>query len=485
MGVLEGLEPKRVFKYFEEISSIPRGTGNCGSISEYLVRFAREKGYEYVQEKCGNVIIYVPATQGYEDSETVILQGHMDMVCEKAPSSKHDFKTEPLDINIIDDHIFARGTSLGADDGIALALALAEADDPSAAHPPLELVFTVDEEIGMIGAKALNTSLLKGRKFINLDLEREGEVLTSSAGSLIGRMSVPIKYHRKSGENYRIVISGFTGGHSGKEISKYRANANIIMGRLLHFLGTRVKYDIISITGGLTHTGIPREADCDVLVAKADSDSFEGLIQEFEKTIKNEYRANESNISIYCNDMGELEENVLFHKTQERLIFLLNTVPDGVQKMCQEKLSRELVETSLNIGIMRTDEYRFYLEASIRSCVKTEKYALSDKLRYLTETIGGIYEEDYDFPAWEYKDRSELTERCKKVYTELFGREPKITGVHAGLECGIFYSRLPGVDMVSIGPDIHDIHTPSEKLSISSTLRTWNFLSSVLRSMRK
>ncbi len=483
MGVLSGLEPRRVFKYFEEISSIPRGTGNCSAISEYLVRFAREKELDYVQEKCGNVIIYVPATQGYEKSEPVILQGHMDMVCEKAASSKHDFKTEPLDINIIDDHIFARGTTLGADDGIALALALAEVDDPSAAHPPLELVFTVDEGMGIAGAKALDTSLLKGKTLINLDLENEGELLTSSAGSLIGRMSVPIKYHKRSGENYRIVISGFTGGHSGKEIGKYRANANIIMGRLLHFLGTRVKFDIISITGGLTHTGIPREADCDVLISKGDSYSFEGFIKEFEKTIKNEYRANEHNISIYCNDMGELEENVLYHKTQERVIFLLNTVPDGVQKMSQEKLSKELVETSLNIGIMRTDESRFYLEASIRSCVTTEKYALSDKLRYLTETIGGIYEEDYDFPAWEYRDDSPITNRCKKIYTELFGREPKIIGRHVGLECGIFFSKIPNVDMVSIGPDILDIHTDTEKLSISSTLRTWNFLLSVLRSM--
>lgn len=484
MGVLSELEPNKVFHFFEEISAIPRGSRNTQAVSDYLVQFAEDRDLEYKQDSKGNVIIFVPATDGYEGADTIMLQGHMDMVCEKTASSKHDFSKDPLDINIIDDYIFARGTTLGADDGIAIAMSLAIVDSKYVAHPPLELVFTVDEEVGMSGAKELDTSCLKAKTLINLDSEEEGVLLTSSAGGLIGKMSVPVKYQKKTGKNYKIIISGFTGGHSGKEIDKYRGNANIIMGRLLHFLGTKVGFDIISLSGGLMHTAIPRDADCSVLISNEDAPSFEGLIQEFERTIKNEYRANEHNISIYCNDMGELEEKVLKKKTQERLIFLLNTVPDGVQKMSQEEATVGLVQTSLNIGIMRLDETRFYLEGTIRSSITSEKYALSDKLRYLSETIGGSYEEDGDYPAWEFNENSKIVTMARKIFKKLFGKEPQITGMHAGLECGIFYSKMKDLDIVSIGPDILDIHTPSERLSISSTLRTWNYLITILRSMQ-
>ena len=484
MGVLSNLEPAKVFSFFEEISAIPRGSRNTQAISDYLVKFASDRNLKYIQDKTGNVVIYVPATEGYENLETVMLQGHMDMVCEQAASSKHNFNKDPLDLKIIDDYIFAHGTTLGADDGIAIALSLAVVDSTYVAHPPLELVFTVDEEVGMTGAKALDTSVLTAKTLINLDSEEEGVLLTSSAGGLIGKMSVPVKYQLKTGENYKIIISGFKGGHSGKEIDKYRGNANIIMGRLLHFLGTRVGFNIVSLSGGLGHTAIPRDADCSVLISKEDAPSFEGLIQEFERTIKNEYRANEHNISIYCNDLGELEEKVLKKKTQERLIFLLNTVPDGVQKVSQEEATLGLVQTSLNIGIMRLDESRFYLEGTIRSSITSEKYALSDKLRYLSETIGGTYDEDADYPAWEFNEYSKIVSLARQVFKQQFGREPKITGMHAGLECGILYSKMKDLDIVSIGPDIIDIHTPAEKLSISSTLRTWNYLISILRSMK-
>ncbi len=485
MGILTALQPEGVFACFEEITRIPHGSGNIREISNELKHFAEERKFKCRQDEAGNVVIFVPGKHGGENASPVMLQGHMDMVCEKNADSRHDFKNDPLDLRMMDDYVFARGTTLGGDDGIALAFCLAIADDPTLTHPPLELVFTVDEEIGMLGAKALDTSDLKSRRLINLDSEDEGKILLSCAGGLTGHMRVPVKFTKKSGHKYQIIISGLKGGHSGQEIDKYHANANILLGRLFHFLRKKMYFDLVDCRGGLADNAIPRDADATVLVRQEDFAAFEAIIKEFAETIKNEYRANEDNIQIYCNSFGESEENVLVGKTMERVIFLLNTVPDGVQKMCQEPSMKGLVETSLNIGIMRLEESDFRLTASVRSSIESAKHNLSDKLRYLTETIGGSYEVAGEYPGWEYDENSELLAVSKEVFYQVYGHEPITEGIHAGLECGIFSNKIPGLEIISIGPDILNIHTPNEKLCISSVQRTWLYLTKLLEALSR
>ncbi|MDD3414301.1 MAG: aminoacyl-histidine dipeptidase [Lachnospiraceae bacterium] len=482
MSVCKGYQPEKVFQYFEEICQIPHGSGNLDEISQYLVDFAKKRNLSYTQDESKNVIMIKEASKGYEKYETIMIQGHMDMVCEKNADSKHDFKKDPLDLCIIDDYLFAKGTTLGGDDGIAVAYALAILDDDTCMHPRLEVVITTDEEIGMLGATKLDLSNCKAKKMLNIDSEEEGILLTSCAGGLRGTCEVPVRYKEKTGEKYDLVVCGLKGGHSGTEIDKYRGNANIILGRLLHFIGTNLSYNIVTLQGGLQDNAIPREANAEILVNNEDIDDFEAIIREFEKTIQNEYRANEENISVYCENRGKCKEKALTDKTQERVIFLLNTIPDGVQQMSME--TKGLVQTSLNIGIMRLHEKTFSLTCALRSSIKSQKEALSDRLRYLTETIGGVYKEASSYPAWEYRADSSLRELMVRIYEEMFSEKPEIKGIHAGLECGIIYEKMKGIDIISFGPDILDIHTPRERLSILSVERMYEYLLKILENCK-
>ncbi len=483
MGILSKLEPARVFEIFEDICNIPHTSGNMKGIGDYLCAFAEKNSLRYIREKCGNIIIFVPASEGYEDSDIVMLQGHLDMVCEKSPTSKHNFETDPVPISIMEDVIYARDTALGGN-GIAIGLCLALAERKDIAHPPLEILMTANKENDMLGVHELDASVLNATSLINLDNDTEGVFVTSCAGGLKGRIQLPVKYNVKSGEKYNIVISGFKGGHSGKDIHKYGGNANIIMGRLLHLLSQVSDLKLVNLRGGLMVSAIPRDADCTILVSDDDVPRLESLVEEFEKTIKNEYKANENNVQIYCNDLGYSEENVLTEKTMERLIFILNTLPDGVQKISMDKETPGLVEASLNIGIMRLNDKELLLEAAVRSSVASEKYFLSDKLRYLTETIGGHYEELGDYPGWAFKSDSRLLKIMSQVFMAQRGDLPVITGVHAGLETGIISSKMPDLDIISCGPDIYNIRTPNERLSISSVDRTWKFLLAVLKELK-
>ncbi len=484
MAVLQDLQPKEVFRYFEEICGIPHGSGNTAAISEYCVRFAEEHQLAYIQDGLGNVIIKKPAGKGYEHTAPVILQGHMDMVCEKNfdYDGKFDFAKDGLKLAVMDDYVYAKGTTLGADDGIAVAYCLAILADDSLLHPPLEVVLTVDEEVGMLGITNLDASLLEGKRMINIDNENEGELLFCSAGGMCAKCSIPVRYVNKRGSKYTIVLCGLAGGHSGTEIDKYRGNANLLMGRLLHFIGKNIKFDLIYLKGGLQDNAIPREAKAEILVHEKDAYQFEELISQFEQTIQKEYRLIEKNITIYCEDKGISEEPVLTPKTKERVVFLLMTIPDGVQKMSAETDS--LVQTSSNAGIMRLKENCFVIQCNVRSSVSSEKYALGDKLKYLTETIGGTYCVEGDFPAWEYSPKSELRDIMFKTFQQTFGRNPILAGIHAGLECGNMYAKIKDIDIVSMGPEIQSIHTPKEKLSISSTERTWNYLLAVLENLK-
>ncbi len=483
MRILEHLDPKNVFYYFEEICAIPHGSRNTTALTDYLIEFAKKKSLTYVSDKLGNVIIYKCGSKGYEKSPAVILQGHIDMVCEKnyELASKFDFKKDGLKLEVSDEYVYAKGTTLGGDDGIAVAYMLALLDGDYV-HPPIECVFTVDEEIGMDGAHAIDPSYLKGRRLLNLDNEEQGEILTSCAGGSRVICRVPVRYCEKQGVKCNLVICGLQGGHSGTEIDKYHGNANLLMGRMLHFVGKQISYDLAGLNGGLQDNAIPREAKAQILINEQDVEKLEGIVSEYEKVIQNEYSAVEHNITIYCETFESVQKSVLTPKTRERAVFLLMTIPDGIQKMSMN--TEHLVQTSSNAGIMRLQDDYFELIVSVRSSVTSEKIALRDKIQYLTETIGGTYLVESDYPAWEYKEDSELRAIMFDVYQQCFGKNPHMVGIHAGLECGIFYEKIPDLDIVSFGPTIENIHTPKEKLDINSTKETWEFLLKLLESLK-
>lgn len=479
--MLENLSPTNVFKYFEEICKIPHGSGNTKAISDYIVSIAKEYNLKFVQDEANNVIVYKNGSKGYEDKEPIMLQGHMDMVCEKnfETAAKFDFLSDPLKLMVMDNYVYAKGTTLGGDDGIGVAYMLAILTDDSIIAPPIECIFTVDEEIGMLGAHVIDFSLLKSKRLINIDNEDENVILTSCAGGKKAILSVPVRRKDKSGIKFNIVICGLVGGHSGTEIDKYRGNANLFMGRLLQLLDTRISYSLIDIHGGLADNAISRECNAEILVHEKDVDKLEGLFAEFEQTIKNEYRTVEKNMMVYCENCGQVTEKALTYKTMKRVIFLLMTLPDGVQRMSPD--TPNLVQTSLNVGIIKLSKDIFETIVSIRSSITSEKEALSTKIKYLTETIGGTYIEEGDYPAWEYTENSVLRTEAIKCFKEVYGTEPKVEGIHAGLETGIFYNNIKGMDIISIGPEILDIHTPKERLNITSVEKTYDVILGLLK----
>ena len=481
MRALENCEPKRVFYYFEELCKIPHGSGNTKQISDYLVNFAKEHGLEYVQDEMNNVVIYKPATEGYEDAPAVILQGHMDMVCEKRPDVDHDFTKDPLNISVKDGYVTANGTTLGGDDGIAVAYGLALLESKDLAHPALEVLITVDEEIGLLGAEGFDCSVLKGKRLINLDSEAEGSLWISCAGGLSGISTIPVQRVEAEGQKAAVKITGLMGGHSGAEIDKKRANANVLMGRFLYSLQQETAYEIISLAGGQKDNAITREADAELLVE--DINSVKACAEKLQKGFREEYAGTDEGITVEITDLGVASAKVLHPTSREKVLFFLMEVPFGIQKMSGS--IDGLVETSTNIGIVKLGEDEFLGSSSVRSSVEAAGAALSDKICYLTEFLGGEYTVQGAYPAWEYRKDSPLRDQMVEVYEEMYGEKPNVVAIHAGLECGLFYKKIEGLDCVSLGPNMKDIHTSEEVLDIASTERVWKYLVKVLESLKK
>lgn len=481
MRALENCEPKRVFYYFEELCKIPHGSGNTKQISDYLVSFAKEHGLEYVQDEMNNVVIYKPATEGYEDAPAVILQGHMDMVCEKRPDVDHDFTKDPLNISVKDGYVTANGTTLGGDDGIAVAYGLALLESTELAHPALEVLITVDEEIGLLGAEDFDCSALKGKRLINLDSEAEGSLWISCAGGLSGISTIPVQRVEAEGQKAAVKITGLMGGHSGAEIDKKRANANVLMGRFLYTLQKEAAYEIISLAGGQKDNAITREADAELLVE--DVNAVKACAEKVQKGFREEYAGTDEGITIEITDLGASSARVLHPTSREKVLFFLMEVPFGIQKMSGS--IDGLVETSTNIGIVKLGEDEFLGSSSVRSSVEAAGAALSDKICYLTEFLGGDYTVQGAYPAWEYRKDSPLRDQMVEVYEEMYGEKPNVVAIHAGLECGLFYKKIEGLDCVSLGPNMKDIHTSEEVLDIASTERVWKYLVKVLESLKK
>ena len=475
--MLEGIDSTKVFYYFEQISNIPRGSGNNTAISNYLVDFAKEHELRYLQDEAENVIIWKDASKGQEEKPVVILQGHMDMVCEKESGSKHDFTKDPLELQIDGDFIYAKGTTLGGDDGIAMAYALAILEDTKLVHPPLEVIITTDEETGMGGAIALDASQLKGTYMLNLDSEEEGILLTSCAGGRSVNGFLPFNHVKKEGYPMDIQISGLQGGHSGTEINKNRENAVYVLGRILVSLKHQgLPFYFISLEGGLKDNAIPREAKVSILVK--DKEKAQRLLENIIGEIKKEWveREDEAIFTIKAGAKDFLY--VAEAEFNKQLLLFMELAPNGVQKM--SAAISGLVESSLNLGICCTKEDGVFFSFSIRSSIVSYGAYIGLKLKDLIEYLGGTYEEVSSYPAWEYQKDSKLRDWMKEIYIEQYGKSPVIEAIHAGLECGIISQKMPELDIVSIGPDIYDIHTTKERLSISSTKRVYQYVLRVL-----
>lgn len=478
MGKLT-MEPERVFYYFEEISSIPRGSGNTKQISDYCVRFAKEHFLEYVQDEENNVIIWKDGTQGREKEPPLIIQGHLDMVCEKNMDCAHDFTQEGIHLVTDGEWISAQGTTLGGDDGIAVAYALAILERTDISHPPLEVVFTVDEETGMLGAAALDTTLLKGNRVLNIDSEEEGVLLASCAGGVRVNGQLPLKYTSSCYDvMLEVTVTGLLGGHSGTEIDKGRCNAIKLLGRLLFEAEQVFEFGVSHISGGLQDNAIPREAQARIAVHGEDKDDICRAIAQFAHKVRLELGAKEPDLQINVEERGK-EDKILAPSSKQLVVFLLVQVPDGVQEMSGEIAN--LVETSLNLGIVKIQEHIFEMSFALRSSVQTAKEALRDKLAYLIEFAGGECYVEGDYPAWEYRRESAFRQSCVEAYRRIYGKEPEVMALHAGLECGILADKIDGFDAVSMGPDIFDIHTPSERMNIASVQRTWNYILEILK----
>ena len=476
---LAGLEPASVFGYFEKLCTMPHGSGNTKIISDYLVSFAKEQNIRYIQDQLNNVILFARASTGYEDHEPVIIQGHMDMVCEKDADSPINFETDGLDITHDGSYVFAKGTTLGGDDGIAVAYALALIADKSIPHPPLEVIITVDEETGMYGAAGIDLSMLKGKKLLNIDSEEEGVFTVACAGGARANITLPVSRHAVYGPCVKLVVENLAGGHSGVEIDKGRANANKVMGEFLSEVKKLMPLCLTGLEGGSKDNAIPRSCTATLVAMGMEIERINGVAEALQNKIRAEY--NEPDALVYADNVDALGGNALPTQITDKVIGLLCGAPNGIQAMCADMPG--LVQTSLNLGVAKLDKEAFSMTFSVRSSVNGEKTELLERLEKLAGMYDAAYESKGHYPAWEYKADSILRDVMVSEYKAMFSADPAVVSIHAGLECGLLGEKIEGLDAVSIGPEMHDIHTSRERLGIASTARMWEFIKAVLKAL--
>ncbi len=479
MSDLSYLHPQSVFHFFEEISAVPRASGNRGPISDYCMNFAKERGLACYRDDACNVMIKKPASKGFENAPTVILQGHLDMVAEKTANSTMDFNTQGLTLQVDGDWLSAKDTTLGADNGIAVAMALAILDDTTLQHPPLEVLLTTDEEVGMLGAADLDASFLQGKILLNLDSEEEGAFTAGCAGGIRADCRLPVEKTSCNLPAVTITVQGLEGGHSGVEIHRYGGNAMILLGRILYALGDNIR--LVSMVGGGKDNVIPREASAVVAVEENDVSSVLSLVEEMGKILQNEYKTTDPALTVSAEKTGTVTSAQSKESTKKCVTFL-TLAPNGV--VCMDPHFKGLVQTSLNLGVLNCDE-EFHAAFATRSSVSTQKEMLVQRLTALTETLGGTISFTGNYPAWEYQNDSRLRETACCLYESMFGKTPDVNVVHGGLECGILSEKIPDLDALSYGPDIPDIHTTMERMSISSVQRVWDFTLKLLEELAK
>lgn len=514
MAILENLEPKEVFHYFEEICNIPHGSGNTEAISNYLVEFAKKKGLEYKQDALGNVIIIKEAAAGYEATPPVMIQGHMDMVAVSDRDCGIDMRTEGLQLAVDGDQIYAKGTSLGADDGIAVAYMLALLSSDTLKHPRMEAVITVEEEVGMDGASGIDLSICHAKRLINLDSEEEGYLLAGCAGGAGFQISYPLQYQEYQGIPCCLSVSGLQGGHSGTEIHKGTANANLLLARVVYGLMKSEGVHLLRIDGGRKDNVIPSSASAELLIEK---DSYGNVYQEFlrwQKVILGESKLRDPDAVIELHSMelnsmkldsmeigsmewnsvddgsnpadgGQAEEAIrkaVEDRCAKKLLSLIQAMPRGVCEMSPAVSG--LVETSLNLGRLMMDDQTVNLGYAVRSSVASKKEELLERMILLCDVYHAAWNIKGVYPGWEYQPQSPLRDTVCEVYRKMYGKEMVIQAIHAGLECGFFAEKIEGLDCVSIGPNMCDVHTAKERLSISSTERVYRFLLLLLEELK-
>lgn len=497
---LNELSPSEVFSYFEKICSIPHGSGNTGMIADYCLEFAKAHGFKARKDAADNVVIFKAGSSGYEDCEPVILQGHLDMVCEKEPDCDIDMSVQSIKACTDGKMVWADGTTLGADDGIAVAFILAVLASDTIAHPPIQAVLTSDEEIGMLGARDLDTSDLTAKRLINIDSESEGILYVSCAGGVRAESDIPVVYEDAVGwvsggeqdDNasdaagngqvcFEVKISGLAGGHSGVEIHKQHTNAIRLLASLLSHASYAADFRLVSLLGGGKENAIPKEAKAVVSVRSCDATTFEQSIKESADVWMQEISSTEPHAKIEVGKADAAADKVLnFHST-ENVIYALGLSPDGVYRMSQE--INGMVQTSLNLGTAYLEDDKLVYKYLIRSNTAAGKKLLLERVNTFVKHLSGNVVTMSDYPAWEYKSDSQLRKICVESFTNVYGHEPEVTSIHAGLECGILAGKMPGVDMISFGPTLESVHTPDECMDAASVERTWEYLLEILKSL--
>lgn len=476
MNKTEGLKPERVFHYFEELTKIPRCSFDEKRVSDYLKSVGEGLGLETIQDEALNIIIKKPASKGYESKPTVIIQGHMDMVCDKSEGFDIDFSKDPIPFEVRDGLIMAPNTTLGADNGIAVAMGLAILEDKTLEHPPLEVLITTNEESGMTGAAQLDKRSLSGKILINIDSEEEGKLLVSCAGGKRFSIEFPLSYKDSEKPSYILKVSGLKGGHSGMEIDKGRGNSNRLLARALDGL-REIDYDLCHIEGGSKSNVIPRLSSAIIGLADSDIEKAKVIVNEMEKCFKGELSTSDPDVTLTLERTKD-REKAFEGSVKSRVIAALLLVPNGVNSMSMD--IEGLVESSNNMGVISTLEDKVVVENAIRSSVKSLKDMLSRQMEIIAESLGANWSSSGEYPAWQYRKDSYIRDLFAQTYKEISGKEIEIEAIHAGLECGLFYELLGDIDMVSLGPDMWGVHAPGERLSIDSVERTYNILVEVL-----
>jgi len=476
---LANLQPQAVLTHFEAISQIPRGSGNEKAVSDYIKNFAQNLGYKAVQDNWHNLIIYKPASPGYENKPAVLLQAHLDMVCEKNADTTHDFLTDPLDLYVEGDFIKARGTTLGADNGLGTAMCMAVLADKTLAHPALEIVLTSEEETGMAGAYNLDATLLSGTRMLNLDNSRGLEIIMGCAAGTTVEFIIPAKWEAPAPGTsvIEIAVKGLTGGHSGGDIHKGRGNSLRILGLTLAALMEETSVKIANISGGMKLNAIPREATASITFQSQDESAVLAALERCRQNFAEQYRAVDSKLQI----SWEVSAADKVMANSNNLVRALVLMPNGVQHMSTELDG--LVNASCNLGVAETLEDCVKLQAFPRGAARFYNEQMEHQITALAELIGAQVTFMQRSPAWPYNPNSELLKIAQSCYTPVHGHEAEITAIHAGLECGIFAEKLPGLDIISFGPTNIDLHTPDERLSISSAQLHWEFMQKLLAAL--
>lgn len=476
---------KDVLKWFEQITKIPRCSKHEEKIASWLLEWAKKNNFETKTDRVKNILIKVPASPGYEKSPVVVLQGHMDMVCEKTPESTHDFSKDPIKLKYEGEWLTADGTTLGADNGIAIAMAMAMSLDKDVQHPPLELLFTVDEETGLTGANALEPGFIKGKILINIDSEDEGVFTVGCAGGINTSAAIPIEQEAIPAgfRQFKIVAGGMKGGHSGIDIAQGKANAIKVLGRTLHQIANAgVEIRIADIKGGSAHNAIPRDAHVVVFFAGSDLEKVKSTIFNFNQTLNEEFKNTDPDLSLTIKENNDSFVKIVTRADTKKIVDYILVLPHGVDAMSTD--IKDLVETSNNFANISIENGKLKTLTSQRSSVVSRLNALSARIEATARLAEGEAKSGDGYPPWPPNMESKLLKKSTLLYERMFNKKPVVEVIHAGLECGIIGDKNPGMDMISIGPTLKYPHSPDEKINLNAIGKVWDFMAQLMRELK-